>query len=183
MRYKVTTISSNLVVTLADAKLWLKIDSDTTEDALITSLIHSAVNDFESYCNRAVRSQTVEMKFNDFSETIELMRSPVASITSITYKDSDGASQTLSSSVYELDSWALPNRVVLKWGQSYPAGTDVKVTYTAGYSEVASIPDGIKTVIKVMIRDYYKNRDNPNRRWTTMVERMMEHYRIVGYMK
>lgn len=182
MRYKVTSISSNLVVTLAEAKLWLKIDSDTTEDALITSLVHSAVNDFESYCNRAVRAITVEMKFDSFDDIIQLMRSPVSAISGITYTDADGTSQTLSSSVYDLDTWSLPNRVVLKYGQEYPAATDIKVTYTAGYSSVANIPDGIKTVLKVIIRDYYKNRDNPNRRWTTMVERMMEHYRINAFL-
>lgn len=182
MRYKVTSVSSNLVVTLVEAKLWLKVDSDTTEDTLITALVHSAVNDFESYCNRAVRSQTIEMKFDSFDGIIQLMRSPAASISSISYKDADGVSQTLSNTVYELDTWSLPNRVVLKYGQEWPAATDVKVTYTAGYALVADIPEGIKTVLKVIIRDYYKNRDNPNRRWTTMVERMMEHYRINAFL-
>ena len=46
---KVITPNTTLPVTLDEVKAFLKVDSDTTEDALITTLIHAAQEMLENY--------------------------------------------------------------------------------------------------------------------------------------
>ena len=182
MNWKVTSEPAAEPMTLSEAKTWLKIDSDTTEDALVTSLIVSARQTAESFCNRAFITQTIAQSFDTLSE-FNLVRSPVQSITSITYLDANGTSQTLSTDVYELNTYSYPNSIRLKHNQVFPSTSDVVgnviVTYVAGYGDASTdIPNLIIDACKVIVRDYYKNRDNPTRKFPTLAENMLRAYKI-----
>lgn len=186
IHFKVSTAPAVELFTLAEMKVRLKIDDYSTEDALLTSLIVSARQAAESYTDRAFISQTITMSFDEFTE-FELMRSPVQSITSITYLDSSGVQQTLAATVYGLDTYGYPNRVVLKHGQSWPSVSAQKggitVTYTAGYGSAASdVPNLIRDAVAVIVADYYRNRDNPVRQFPTLAERMLDTYKIQRFV-
>lgn len=124
-------------VSLTEAKLHLRVDH-TADDTLIGSLIRAARQYCENFQNRTYIATTYNLKLSHFSDVIELPRSPVMSVNSITYVDSGGTTQTVSSSVYELDTYQEPNAIVLKYGQIWPntrgARNDITVNYTAGYS-------------------------------------------------
>ncbi len=93
---------------------------------------------------------------------IELGHDPVQSIASITYIDVNGATQTLSTDVYALDS-TIPSRIILKPNQSWPSTMNtpnaVTVEYVCGYGDApTSVPEGVKLAIKFLAGHWYDNR-------------------------
>lgn len=124
------------VISTADAKLALRIDN-SAEDSLVASNILSAMEWAQQYTGVAMGQQTVEIALDAFPDDyIELKLAPVTSITSVTYVDTAGATQTLSNSVYELDDYGLVHLIRLKYGQTWPSTRDtanaVKVRYVVG---------------------------------------------------
>ena len=95
-----------------------------------------------------------------------LPRPPLVSITSITYKDTAGATQTFSNTNYLVLTDDEPGRIALKYGKEWPdtyadAGA-VVVTYAAGYADAASVPDPIKQAIRFLVGHFYENREAVN---------------------
>ena len=82
----VTEVTGTDVLSLADAKTWLRVDS-SDEDALITSLIDVAVGAVQSYIGQSlVEIDTFLFGLPDFSDEV-LPVGPLNSVNSITYYD------------------------------------------------------------------------------------------------
>ncbi len=168
---ELVTEAAELPVTLAEAKEHLRVDS-SDEDTLITSLIYAAT-DFVSgrngYTGRALLPQTWDAYFSKFDD-IELPLPPCISVASITYKDTDSASQTLATSVYTVNTARQPALVTLKPIQTWPATDEswdaVKIRFTCGYAGGSpareAVPYSIKAAIKLVIGDLYQNREGGN---------------------
>lgn len=139
-------------ISLAQAKRQLRVDG-TDDDTYISGLIAVAAD----YCESFTSSQFVVATYrldlerfpeygritthyclDDNRERIILPVGPVLDVTSITYKDSDGATQTWSSSQYALVTTGSGASIECKPGYTFPArGTSasaVTVTYRAGYA-------------------------------------------------
>lgn len=88
---------------------------------------------------------------------------PVTAITGITYVDTAGASQTLSTSVYELKTKAVTQYIALKYGQSWPSVRGdlggITVSMTAGYSSALTVPKRVKQACLFLINHWFANRD------------------------
>jgi uncharacterized phiE125 gp8 family phage protein len=169
MGYKLKTAPSVEPISSTEAKLHLKIDSDTTDDTLIAALITAARESCENYCGRAFINQTWEATFDAFPDdgdySLPLLPSPLSSITSITYKDTAGVTQTVSSSVYEADTYAVPGKACLKYSQSWPSAMEIQnsvlVTYVCGYGSAASsVPAPIKAAILMLVGHLYEHRES-----------------------
>lgn len=162
---------------LATVRTHLKIDTDTSgsppthpDDDLIIALITTARESVESYLDgRKVVNQDFEAVFDGFEDEMGLQAWPVNSITSITYVDEDGATQTLSAGVYFLDNYDVPATVRLGWGQMWPAArpvaNSVKVTFNAGSTDGLSpddypCPKVIKQAMLLTIGHLYENRQD-----------------------
>lgn len=80
---------------------------------------------------------------------------PVTAITSITYVDTAGATQTWSSSYYSLETGNVKPCIQLAYNQYWPTvrGTvnGITITAVAGYSSVALIPSQIKVAAKLAL--------------------------------
>ena len=145
----------------------------TAEDTLLTSIGEAATRYAETRTNRQFMRATYTLKCDGFprdSEAIELPRPPLQSVTSITYVDADGASQTLSSSVYTVDTDSEPGRVYLAYDQTWPVTRDIRhsvtITYVAGYSssgdidvQRAAIPDGVKHICRLFAASMWEHRE------------------------
>jgi uncharacterized phiE125 gp8 family phage protein len=94
---------------------------------------------------------------------IVVPRPPLASVTSITYVDGAGATQTLSLSVYTVDTSEEPGRIRLAYGQSWPSIRDqraaVTVRYVCGYGGPGSVPEAAKAALKLYVGHLYENRE------------------------
>lgn len=194
MGYKLKTAPTVEPITLSEAKLHLKLDSDTTDDTLITALITAAREACENFTGRAFVNQTWEATFDEFpagEDEIELYPAPLSSITSLTYKDVNNATQTAAATVYEADPYSLPGTLALKYGQSWPVALEIQnsitVTYVAGYgATAASVPGPIKAAMLLLIGHLYENRESVEVGQTAEVlphgvEFLLSPYRVISF--
>lgn len=133
-------------ITVADVKDAAFIIDDSSYDLYISKqLIPSARRHVEELAVRSLITQTRKQYYDDLRDIMWLRYGPVSAITSVTYKDSNESSQTLTSSLYDLDNKREPARLVRGYNETYPSSiTDtnsVVVTMTCGYgSTYTSVP-------------------------------------------
>lgn len=152
-----------LPVTLDDVKVFGRIDGND-DDASLYDMISAATVFVQRMTRRQLINATYVYYLPWLPTEIELPRPPLASVTSIVYIDADGASQTMATSVYQVDAKSTPGRVKLKFGQSWPVTRDdynaVAVTYVAGYGVAASsVPHPLRQAIQTLVVHWYDNRD------------------------
>jgi len=163
MGYKLITGPATEPVSLAEAKLHLKIETaDTADDTLIAILIAAARESAEQFTRRAFIAQTWELQKDCFEDgEIQLRKTPVQSVTSIKYYDVNGVEQTLATTVYGLNQADEPNEVYLKYGQLWPQvrgeENDVKIRFVAGYT---TVPSSVKAAILLIVGHLYENRED-----------------------
>jgi uncharacterized phiE125 gp8 family phage protein len=153
-----------------EAKLHLRIDGTSAEDALVDTLIKAARQHVETFTQRALLTQTWDWKLDAFPVCrFTLPMACVTSITSISYIDRDGASQTWSSAKYLTDLPTGPKsqfgRIDTAYGEIYPQTrcqmNAVTVRFVAGYGSAASsVPAAIKAAMKLLIGHWYQNRES-----------------------
>lgn len=183
MAWKVTTAPATEVWTLSEVKNYLKVDT-SADDTLITTLLQSAREVAERYLNQALITQTITEKLDRLnSPVIYLSVSPVISVTSFQYADSQNTTQTFNSSNYIVDTFEKPARLSLAYGKTWPTLygniNDVTITYTAGYgSTAASVPMQIRQAILMMIADSYDNREDYVKKLPTASEYLLDQYRV-----
>lgn len=157
-------------VSLADAKLHCKVDT-SEDDSLFTTLIDAAAQYCEASTGRKFPTQTWEYKRPAFpcgSEPIVLPFPPVASVTSVSYIDADGASQTWTagSTGYTTDLPAGPHadyaRVYPSYGVSYPSTRGqrnaVTVRFVCGYGNSSDMPPSLTAAMLKLIEHWYMHR-------------------------
>jgi uncharacterized phiE125 gp8 family phage protein len=150
-------------VTLAEAKLHLKVDAND-EDLLITAAIVAATEMAEQITGRAIMPQSWKLSLPAFHAALEITRVPVISITSLVYDDANGAPQTLAGTEYVLDNANdySPAYVIPAFGKCWPTTrsqvNSVRLTYQAGYANAAVVPESIKSWIKLAVGSMYENR-------------------------
>ncbi len=152
-------------VTLAEAKTHCRVDATVTaDDTLITSLIQAARETCEKRMGQAFVTQTWKMSLDRFASWgIVLPLPPVQSIASITYTDLNGATQTLSPTLYLLDAESRPARLTPSYLGYWPATrylvNAVQISFVAGYGAASAVPESIKTAIKLLTTHWYENRE------------------------
>lgn len=166
----VITAPASEPITLAEAKLHCKSETDA-DDARFTSWIVAAREVAEMRTNRALITQTREVKFSDWPGTdskgmpmvFRLPGAPLTSVASVKYYDTDGTEQTLASTVYDVLTASMPGEVVLKPGQSWPAIQSGKrgpitIRYVCGHANAAAVPEDIKVAMFMLIENSYQHR-------------------------
>jgi uncharacterized phiE125 gp8 family phage protein len=125
---------------LQEVKDHLRIDGDL-EDAHLTALISAARGWVEGFWGRQLVASTFKLTLDAFpaeNGAIVLLNPPLIGVTSITYVDTAGSTQTLSTSDYTVDTESEPGRVVPAYNEDWPDTREqinaVAITYTAGYA-------------------------------------------------
>jgi len=157
-------------VTVEEARRQLRIDH-TDDDDDLALMISEARLDCETRLGDVslVTAACIDY-FDWFADPMELHWSPVSAITSITYVDANGATQTLAGTYYELGTKLGRGLVRRKYGQNWPTTRDypdvVAVTYSAGFGAAASsVPKNIKRWILARVAWLYANRDGEEYPW------------------
>lgn len=166
MILRVVTAPASEPVTLAEAKVHLRIDT-SDEDTLVNGYIAAARQMCELESRRAFVTQTWELSLEAWPEADRLVlpRPPLQSVSSITYVDSNGATQTFSSGDYLVDVASEPGRVILGYGKSWPSATlqpgpSIAVRFVVGYGVAGTVPQMYKQAILLMVGHYFENREN-----------------------
>ena len=153
-------------VTTTSQKEWMRVDT-SDEDSLIGNLAAASRAYVEMSTNRQMITATWQYKFSSFpsSGDIVLPISPLQSVTSITYVDTNDDTQTWSSALYTVDTASDVGRVRPIYNEDYPESRgyaqDVIVTFVAGYGDAASdVPDTALTASKLLASNWFENRES-----------------------
>lgn len=145
----ITSDPTTLPVSLADALRALDLD-DSNRNVDIERWILEGAAKLRHDARVALITETRRRKLHAFPAGGLIVLdsvAPLASVTSIAYLDGAGASQTLATSVYSVDTDRRPGQIWLKYGQSWPATraepNAVTITYTAGYGAAATAIPGL----------------------------------------
>lgn len=157
------TQPANEPITLAEAKAHLRLTHDD-EDLLISAMISAARTACEDRLQRTLITSRWLLTLPGFPSVIYLAMGDVQSVTSVSYTDPDGATQTLSLSAFQLGRSNGRAVLVPAPGQSWPATQAslveaVSVEYAAGYGDAAaSVPAPLKAWILLALGDLFENR-------------------------
>lgn len=182
MGVKIVTPPATEPVTLAEAKLHLRVDTDD-DDAMITRLISAARAACEHELGRSVSPQTLLLTLDAFpSGAILLPRGPIISVDSVGYVDLEGVLQTIAGANYALDdtqvdAWLLP-AYDYEWPDSREQANAVRVQYQAGMQE---IPEEVQQWILLCIGTLYANREADSDRPALpqgFAARLLDRYRV-----
>lgn len=135
----------------------------TFHDDELTELITQAREQWEHDTDSAMVTRTATATLQSFAAAIYLPIRPVQSVSSIQYYDGNNASQTVSSSIYNLD---IPCRMIrLAYQQSWPTVADrwdaITVTFVAGHAgtTVDPVPAIAKRAMLLQIGKWFRQRD------------------------
>ena len=185
---KIATAWATNAVSIADFKLFARIDSsDTSENALIESLVFLAQDMAESYTGRAITQQDLQLFLDRLpfysdeklregvytapdlqsnSNFIVLPKPNLVSVTHVKYYDNDNTASTFATSNYYVDTTSEQGRIVLKNGVSWPTASELRnanayeVQFRAGYGNAASdVPKPLVQGIKMLALHLYENRE------------------------
>lgn len=157
------------VVSLAEAKLWLKIDPDyDDDDSIIESLIKSVVNQVEQYTMQILYPRVLT-QYTGRCGTTKIYQYPLTSIEDVNndgvYEDFD----TVETDWYTEVLSTVTNRQL--------------VTFTAGYGWTydmgTEVPEDIITAIKEYVTYLYENRDDPYKKMPALVQQLLGPYRRI----
>ena len=133
---------------------------------ILAQMLDEAVDAFQRRTQRQLLTATWKLYLDGFPDVIELERLPVASITSITYVNTDGTTTTLAATEYQTDltDGRYAARICPAYGTVWPAVRGdtlnaVIVTFVAGYTSAALVPSNIKRALLLMIGHYFENRE------------------------
>lgn len=165
-------------VTLPQAQEQCGVTADETyHTTKLTRLITVARAYAENHCAVRFASQTVTLKCDCFADMARLPEAPAASITSISYVDTDGATHTLATTVYELRNDGLETAIVLKPNQSWPSiqsGSRITVIAVVGYDVV---PPDAQHAMLLHIADSFHQREPNTIGAMTTVEALLSNYK------
>lgn len=163
----VTVEPASEPVSLVQAKAQCRVDG-TDSDGLFASYIKSARILVEQSCGLRIMPQTLQAKCSTWCDLEHLPAAPLQSITSITYLDLDGNTQTLSTDVYQSVLEGLQPSIRLKINQWWPPllglvgpynyfPDAITVTMTAGY---ATVPETLVQAMLMLISQWYDERSS-----------------------
>lgn len=140
---------------LATVKAELGIpESNTSQDAILATLIRQASSAVSAFCDTVFAEETVTETFWadsawEYINAFPLSRSPVSSISSVVV---DGS--TLDSSQYRLGAngtlYKINGAITCRWFMMQLAS----ITYTAGYALLDGLPQGIERATLMLIKEY-----------------------------
>lgn len=155
-------LSADALVTLAEAKVYLKITSGTEHDAVLEVLINSVSRWAREYMGRNLVTPAaayVEYYHGNGARDLILRNRPILTVSSI-YEDAlrVWAADTLVS----LSADIMQNKdagALICWNNKSfwsPGTANIKVTYTAGYA-VADVPADVKLAIYRTVDKHWRD--------------------------
>lgn len=160
-------------VSLAEAKAHCRITS-TDEDGLLAGYILAARQHVERDTGRVLISQrwvyTIDRCWPSawdglcYRTRIVVPITPLQSVVSIQYVDTDGSTQTLASNQYRVIKDRMFGYVEPEFGVSWPAvraqSDAITVTVEAGYgANPGDVPEPIRQAMLLLIGQWHENRE------------------------
>jgi uncharacterized phiE125 gp8 family phage protein len=143
-------------VSLAQAKLWLRVDHDA-EDGLITALISAARDYVEAQTGLALAPQTWRLAVRPSALPVELPRSPFGTLLSAEALLGDGTTRAVPLGDL-LAVGVEPALVALRQGAALPADSiELRLEYASALP--AGAPPRAMQVMRLLIAHWYEHRE------------------------
>lgn len=174
---KVITPPAFEPVTLDEAKLWCRIDDDSTaEDADLLWLIQAMREDAENRTGRAFVRRTLRLYLDDwpwdrqygvkivlpYAPLLQVGSPPVA-VESFKYIDTDGVLQTLAADQYVVHDEYEPGFIIPEWEETWPTirrvPDAIQITHYAGYANANAIPKSVRQWMQARIATLFEQRE------------------------
>ena len=157
-------------ITVAEAKEFKRIRGSTAEDPMIQSFIALAEDYAENYMKRSIMPQQWRLTIDSIpaDNVIELPRGPLSTISSavsnFSYYNSTNATVTMPSTAYTVDTNSFVPRIYLTYDSEWPSNIrshkdSVQVEYHTGYKDKNSVPEDIRTWVRLRTAAYIDNRE------------------------
>lgn len=179
-------------VTLGEAKAHCRIGIPD-DDGIVAGYILAARQYVEGQTHRMMLTQTWDCTFDDYWPTkgcyyhIDIPLSPVQSISSISYVDTDGVTQTLASDQYQVVVNRTKAFIVPAYNVTWPTirrvPDAVTVRAVVGYTQT---PDELRQAILMLVGHFYEQRESVVIGQTPFdvpmsVEALISPFRVVGF--
>jgi uncharacterized phiE125 gp8 family phage protein len=188
MTLRQITAATTQCVTLDEVKAHLRLD-EGYQDGLLQAMIYAATEAVEHATGRVLMTEIWEHSLDAFPTAIQLTRAPIQAITSISYVDLAGATQTVSPAAYALSQDDFGTARIhpvfdTNWPEARGDVDGVKVTYSAGYADAAGVPQSIKQWMLLQVASMFENREaetmaarvTPNK--LGFVDALLNRYRV-----
>jgi uncharacterized phiE125 gp8 family phage protein len=164
------TKSKVLPVPFEDARRQLRLDDLAQDDEYVQMLVAALCDDIERVFEVAMITQTVVEKHFQFptfaNGPLSLLIRPGIAVTSITYIDSAGASQTFDSADYDVTTTNAGMFIIPKVSSEWPTDLAIRpdavtITYTAGYGTTpTSVPGAMRLAVLNRLGKFDANRED-----------------------
>ena len=158
-------------ISLEELGLQAKLDGwplPSVEDPLLTRNIVASRLHVEAITRRKVLTQTWDYSLEQWPSinSIKIPFGNLQSVTSVKWKDTDGAETTLTANtdyIVETNGEAC-GRIVLPYLGTWPTGTlypskPITIRFVCGWTTAALVPDTIKVAMLLICSDFYQNRE------------------------
>lgn len=157
-----TTPATQLPVTLEEARRQLRAEGELDDALVEETLIPAATRAVETFLNRRLMPQTVELRLDGFPfGGFGLEVDPIRSINSVKYYDENNADQTLSTSAYEADLTEFRAYIRPASGYAWPNTYDrlncVRISVEVGWASADDIPRDIRYAVLMMVAHMHEN--------------------------
>ena len=189
MRLRLISGPTEWPVSLAESKAQLVVE-DNDRDTLIEWMILS-VTDWLSapkgWLNRSLCRQTLELALPEWpcGRDVALPGGPVSAaggaVTSVKYRDSANAEQTVSASDYLLADDTLSFLPTFARPSTFSRPDAVTIRYTAGHEDPADIDAGLRHAVLMLVTDLFYHRGDMVPGTLVMnprVEQYLSRYRL-----
>lgn len=162
MSLTVVTPPTSYAVTLAEAMAHLRV-SDDPGSYIASILLPGAQAMVEELTGRRLTTTTLRLGLEEWPDDDEIVLPgpPIASVTSITYLDSNNVRQTLAVTEYVVDTDA--GVIVPAYNVTWPTvlefTSSIKITYVAGWTSTAAIPASLRAAVLLACGHKHENRE------------------------
>jgi uncharacterized phiE125 gp8 family phage protein len=150
-------------VSLADAKLFLRVEHDDDDD-VIAALVAAARVQVEAQTRRALIGQTWRLVRDVWPAAgrLPIMPVPLQQVTAIRVFDADGAPHVLDAADFDVDTASAPAVLAFARGAPRTPGklaAGIEVDITAGYGDAPDdVPPPLRQAIRMLTAHWYENR-------------------------
>lgn len=150
-------------LTLAEAKLFLRVDADA-DDTLISALISAAREYAEHYTQTTLASVVYELALDAFPmDAINLPNAASVTVESVKYTDTASAEQTLDPAAYVLSDYGMTPFIypLQSWPVTAPVRNAVRVRYAVEASGVmGKASAAARAAMLELVAHFYENRED-----------------------
>lgn len=150
-------------VSLAEAKLFLRVEHDDDDD-LIAALIAAARVQVEAQTRRALITQTWRLVRDVWpaSGCLPILPVPLREVTAIGVYDADGMIHTLDVDDFHIDTISAPAILAFERGAPLAPGrhnAGIEIDIEVGFGDTAeAVPAPLRQAIRFLVAHWYENR-------------------------